>query len=388
MLRLPHRQKTIARKTLQAITSSSTLYQLKRSTSVISKLIMKLLSAIVLAAFAVPCNAQGTLTVALQQQFNFTGCTTAPSGACGTPLAGGLLYFYQVGTVATPQNSYQDSGLSILNPWPLVLDANGRIPMFYLASGFVSVRLTDQFGVVQFSYPSTLVIGPSGGGGGGGPSIDPTTIASTGDIKFRATSETLTGWVVANGQTIGSATSGATGRANADTSALFTYLWTNCANPTTNRHCPVVGGIGASAAADFAANKQITLFDFRDSIPVGLDSMGNSAKGGLLASNMTSGGGDGVNTPNASGGEANHTLVVGEIPAITPTFTDPGHIHNVTPMRTANAAIGSGSSIWAADSGTKATTSATTGITVNSFGGGAAHNNMPPFLLGSFYIKL
>lgn len=349
-----------------------------------------LLSAAILAAFALPCNAQGTLNVALQQQFSFLGCSTT-GAACGMPLSGGLLYFYQVGTVATPQNSFQDSGLTILNPWPLQLDQNGRVPMFYLASGSVSVRLTDQFGVPQFSYPSMLVIGPAGGGGGGGGSIDPTTIASTGDIKFRATGETLTGWVKANGQTIGSATSGASGRANADTAALFTYLWANCANPTTNRHCPVVGGIGASAAADFAANKQITLFDMRDSTPAGLDDMGNTAKGGLLASNISSGGGDGPTTPNASGGEANHTLVLGEMPSHNHTAIDSGHTHG-TPSY-ANPAGSTVNSYLINSAQTPNYSEATTAtgtanITVGNTGGGGAHNNMPPFLLGSFYIKL
>src|SRR6516164_1618118 len=131
--------------------------------------------------------AQGTLPIVLQQQFSFSGCASTPTtGACGQPLSGGLLYFYQVGTVATRQDSFQDTGLTIPNPWPLQLDANGRVPMFYLASGSVHVRLTDAGGVVQFDYPSMLVIGPSGGGGGGGAAVDPTTIAMTGDIKYRA----------------------------------------------------------------------------------------------------------------------------------------------------------------------------------------------------------
>jgi hypothetical protein len=76
--------------------------------------------------------AQGTLPIALTQQFGFTNCQTF-TNASGTPLIGGLLYFFQAGTVATPQNSFQDTGLTILNPWPLPLNANGRIPPFFLA---------------------------------------------------------------------------------------------------------------------------------------------------------------------------------------------------------------------------------------------------------------
>src|SRR5262245_8894462 len=94
-------------------------------------------------------SAQGTLPIALTQQFSFTSCATF-TNACGTPLSGGLLYFYQVGTVATEQDSFQDTALTIKNPWPPPLDANGRIPPFYLANGSVHVRLTDSTGVVQF----------------------------------------------------------------------------------------------------------------------------------------------------------------------------------------------------------------------------------------------
>lgn len=343
-----------------------------------------ILSAIIIlwSQFAV---AQGTLPLMLTQQFAFSACATT-GAVCGTPLIGGLLYFYEIGTVATPQNSYQDTGLTILNPRPLVLDSNGRVPVFYLASGSVHVRLTDAAGVVQIDTNS-LVIGPSGGGGGGGPSVDPTTIASTGDIKFRATGENLTGWVKANGLTIGSAVSGATGRANADTAALYTYLWTVCAQPTANRHCAVSGGLGVSAAADFAANKQMATFDFRASIPVGLDDMGATAAGRLLSSNVTSGGGDGPTTPNATGGEANHTLITAETPTHNHAITDPGHNHSTSFTQIAGSTPGVTS---ANNSGVLSlvTGTSTTGITINNTGGGGAHNNMSPFVLGSFYIKL
>ena len=72
------------------------------------------------------------------------------------------------------------------------------------------------------------------------------------------------GWVTRNGETIGSAASGATNRANADTEALFAHIWGETSNtgdfviqdssgsPTTR---------GASAAADFAANKRMPLPD-------------------------------------------------------------------------------------------------------------------------------
>jgi hypothetical protein len=330
--------------------------------------------------------AQGTLNVALQQQFAFTGCSAA-ANVCGTPLIGGLLYFYQVGTVATRQDSFQDTGLTIPNPWPLQLDANGRVPMFYLASGSVHVRLTDAGGVVQFDYPSMLVIGPSGGGGGGGAAVDPTAIASTGDIKYRATNETLSGWVRLNGQTIGNAVSGATGRANADTQALFVYLWQNC----PNAHCAVSTGRGASGLADFNAGKQLTLLDLRGRGLVGLDDMGAAAAGRLLASNITSGGGDVPTTPNATGGEANHTMAVADLVAHNHTITDPGHVHAV---KNATVNVGAGGAFNYMDGvgGVTPTNTnlASTGITGTnlSTGGGQPFNVMSPFMLGTFYIRL
>jgi hypothetical protein len=333
----------------------------------------------------------------LTQQFSFSGCSTTGQ-ACGTPLSGGLLYFYQVGTVATPQNSFQDTALTILNPWPLSLDANGRVPPFYLANGSIHVRLTDASGIVQFDVPSTLVIGPSGGGGGGS-GIDPTTIASTGDIKFRATSETIAGWVKLNGLTVGSASSGATGRANADTQQLFTHLWVNC----PNAHCPVSGGRGGTAAGDFNANKTITVLDLRGRSPWGLDDMGASASGRLPAANVTSGGGDTATTPNATGGEANHTLTANELTSHNHAlfFTDTGHTHNFSA-----AAVGALGADFANSPGTfVGNTTSTTGgnnqvvgvvgstpgssnSLTSTSGSSTPFNNMSPFLLGTWHIKL
>jgi hypothetical protein len=89
-----------------------------------------------------------------------------------------------------------------------------------------------------------------------------------------------TGWVLASGRTIGSAASGATERANADTSSLYTLLWTNLPDTIAT----VTGGRGASAAADFAANKPILLPDMRGRATAGLDNMGGTAAGRMQVS--------------------------------------------------------------------------------------------------------
>lgn len=322
----------------------------------------------------------GTLpSIPLSQQFDING-QLAP---------GALLYFFQVGTVATPQNSYQDFGLTLPNPNPLPADQFGRIPMFYLADGQVHVRMTDSLGVVLFEYPSMQVIGPSsGGGGGGGGTVDPTAIASSGDVKWRGTNETLTGWVKANGTTIGSPTSGATQRANADTQALYINLWGEYADAK----CPVAGGRGASALNDFQANKAIGLPDWRGYALVGLDDMGSAAAGRILAGNVTSGGGDGPTTPAASGGEANHTIVLAEMASGAVTLNAGTHHHapsgggnfvQTAGTFGANLSGGGGLEFAAAVTG-----DAVSGDTLTDHAGNGAHNNCQPFVLGTIYLKL
>jgi hypothetical protein len=323
----------------------------------------------------------GTLPLALAQQFDIDG----------SPLAGAQLFFFQVGTVSVLQNSFQDFGLTIPNANPLIADQFGRIPNFYLADGQIHVRLTDASGNLIFDIPSMQVVGPSSGSGGGGSSVDPTTIFATGDVKWQPTSATLTGWVVMNGLTIGNATSGASQRANADTQALFTFLWNA---DTGGTHFPVVGGKGATAGADFSASKQITLPDLRGRSPFGLDNMGSADAGRLLASNVTSGNGDGITTPAATGGEANHTLTLAEAPQGQITFNDAQHQHAVG---TNNLTIVQGGGLPTTiqqpvgePGGTEqfATTVAATGASVSDHAGGGAHNNMPPFMLGTWFQKL
>lgn len=83
-----------------------------------------------------------------------------------------------------------------------------------------------------------------------------TSFWSTGDVKVTYKTVADAGWVFMNDGTLGNAASGATTRANADTLSLYTLIWTN----TAQAQCPVSGGVrGASALADFNANKTIAL---------------------------------------------------------------------------------------------------------------------------------
>ena len=59
----------------------------------------------------------------------------------GNPLAGGKLWFYEVGTT-TPEGTFSDEALTTANANPVVLDGAGRQPdVFY--SGDRKIVLTD-----------------------------------------------------------------------------------------------------------------------------------------------------------------------------------------------------------------------------------------------------
>ena len=91
-------------------------------------------------------------------------------------------------------------------------------------------------------------------------------------VGFRMTSPPP-GWIKENGGTIGSPASGATNRANADTQALFTILWTNFDQTKLpiQDSSGAVTTRGASAAADFSAAKRMPLYDARSRFPRGAD---------------------------------------------------------------------------------------------------------------------
>jgi hypothetical protein len=61
----------------------------------------------------------------------------------GVPSVGWLLYLYQANT-STPVNSYSDTALTLLNPWPIPADAYGMMRQFWLADGNYRARATRQ----------------------------------------------------------------------------------------------------------------------------------------------------------------------------------------------------------------------------------------------------
>ena len=184
--------------------------------------------------------AAGTIPISMTQQFN----------EYGEPLAGGQLYIIQAGTVSTPQDAFQDVALTIKQPYPMTLDAGGRIAQFFVdnaVNATVKIRLQDKNGVVQLAADNVLIIGPAGGTGGGGTTVDPTALIQMGNMILRYGAGAFAGYVRANGLSIGPAGSGASERAFADTQNLFQYLWNtdpnlSVGNPPTTP-CPAAGAV-------------------------------------------------------------------------------------------------------------------------------------------------
>lgn len=303
---------------------------------------------------------------------------------------GALATFYAADTL-NKIPVYADYGLGTPLPNPVQANAYGIFPPVFFdeATGFYRQRISSKDGVlIPGTDVGTLpIIGPGESGGGSEVPVDPNALMQTGDIFWQPRSGTRSGFVRANGRTIGSSVSGASERANADTEFLYLYLWATF----TDALCPVTGGRGGSSAADWSGNKPIGLLDLRGRAPVGLDDMGSSAAGRLTGGLFTSG--DAI-TPASVGGAPTHTLTTAQIEAHNhvAVVTDPGHVHIEQ-----TGQVGAGSTVVpVATSGTAVagtstpTQSATTGITVatQNTGGSGAHNNMQPFMTGTYYVKL
>lgn len=249
--------------------------------------------ALAFAGLLSPAYSAGTIQFSLMQNLD----------SLGRPLANCYFYTIQAGTTSTPQSAYQDSALTIELPNPQRCDASGRLPQFFLADGSIKVRLTSSTGVVQVAADGILVIGASSGSGGGS-SVDATTVLATGDLKARYGTGTLDGFVRANGRTIGSASSGATERANADCQVLFEYLW------QTDANLSVSTGRGVSSSADWAANKTIALPDWRGRALAFLDDMGSTAAGRLTSTYF----GATATALGAAGGSEYHQMLLANVP--------------------------------------------------------------------------
>lgn len=223
----------------------------------------------------------------------------------GSPLNGGKAYFYLTGTT-TLQNVFSDSALTTPLSNPVVADSAGFFPEVVYLTPTVTYRLVIKTSadVTISKYSADPINTAQSAGGIDGADINADSIpgtafapgavevhlgytvaneadlnvvqvittALTGMVAAFITASAPTGWVKANGGTIGSAASGGTTRANADCANLFAMLW---ALDSTEFPITDSGGgastRGASAAADFSANKRLPLPDMRAEFLRGLD---------------------------------------------------------------------------------------------------------------------
>ena len=212
------------------------------------------------------------------------------------------------------------------------------------------------------------------------------TVAEVGDLAYSIL-PSKTGWLLCDGDTIGDVTSSADNE-SADYESLFTVIWDN----TADADCPVNGGRGASAAADWAALKYITLPDHRGRVPLGKDNMG-----GTSADVCTAAAADAL---ASQAGAESHTITSAEMPSHThssgtlATGSDGSHSHTLDYSTGSGGsslyprAIGStslaGAGSWVNSGGSHThTISGSTG----SAGSSTAMNLMNPYMTVNVFIK-
>lgn len=317
----------------------------------------------------------------------------------GQPMVGATVEFFNCAT-STPQVVYEEGELSNPLLQPIEADERGMFPAIFLSSepGCYRVRVEDADAALVYddddiAVPQTATFTPPDAG-----ETSEELLLRVGMLQPYYGTSAPSGWVRAAGRTIGSASSGATERANADCEDLFVHLWTVDANLT------VSGGRGANAAADWAANKTITLPDLRERAIAGLATMGNSDAGIVADTYVTAG--TNTSTLGAVAGVDDLTLSEAQLPAHDhdATFTGSAlgtHTHTVTALSGAHGANGNASSTFRSSNGdqvdgtdaalTSSATSAGTPagtIDVQDTGSGSAINNMSPMAYATILIKL
>ncbi|WP_271573710.1 phage tail protein [Bradyrhizobium sp. CCBAU 11361] len=155
------------------------------------------------------------------------------------------------------------------------------------------------------------------------------------------------GWLLCVGQSV----------QRADYPALFAALGTT---------------YGALDASHF------TLPDMRGRVPAGVDGGAGRLSSGYFGASPALG---------ATGGSENHALTTAQMPSHGHGVTDPGHTHGyVQVFRAGFEANGNGVGLTASAQGAS-TNSATTGVSIQSTGGGGAHNNVQPTIVLNYLIK-
>lgn len=236
----------------------------------------------------------------------------------GAPLNGGKAYFYLTGTT-TLEDVFEDDGLTTPLANPVIANSAGFFPeLVYLdpTKAYRCVIKTSADATIADADPINEVVGSSGVGTADivdeavtaaklGPTAIEDKLGFTPQEDFTALtaaeinillnrvgivepyigSTAPSGALICNGGTIGSASSGGTSRANADTATLFALIW--ALNDTDYPITDSAGGAatrGANAAADFAANKRLPLPELRAQFIRGWDNSRGVDTGRTLGS--------------------------------------------------------------------------------------------------------
>jgi len=209
----------------------------------------------------------------------------------------------------------------------------------------------------------------------------------TGDVVM-SLATAKAGFVFASGQSIGSPTSGATQRANADTQNLYTLLWNNCSNTV----CPVVGGRGATAAADFAANKALSVPDMRGTVAAGMDVINGSTNAGRLSAALSS---SSMGASNSNAGLNTATTTINSGGANSINFGNVGFNQTSGQITSNSLGIGSpGAIIFASQAGDSVSVGGFTavngsfGINVSGTGTSSSFNIVQSTMVMNAFIKL
>jgi len=354
-------------------------------------------------------------------------------------IASGAKAFFFLANTNSPVVVYEDQALTTPHAFPVVANSRGVLPVVYVpyAAGAYRVLIRSAADITIYDAPYIANDAPPSSGGG--LVVTATQIFRTGFAMWAPQTGPLDGFVRMNGRTIGSTSSGATEYAGDTAKDLFGILW----GRISDTYAPVSSGRGASADADWSANKTIVVPSMQGRVAVGADDMGASASNTIQVQTTISVT-NGVNTgtassaaglargmkcvidtankmtisaisgsvvtftavypgstnasaslrasffqdaqaPGAAGGTQTITQTKAEMPAHDHDWADLGHQHGLQGL----AAYANGAAVAISGGGTGGNTAtATTGITFNSAGQGLPTQLIQPGLIGTYYIKL